>query len=107
MLPEYVLAEKVGEGSSGPGECFPYYKDCPRSIFRTNTSKRYRYVAYDYTPRLACNNIILDVISSDDKHSSTAGVDDRRPDVDGEHLVQLRDNEINDINGMDEQSFNM
>lgn len=39
LLPEYVLAEKVGAGMMGPGECFPYYKECPRSLFKTEIHK--------------------------------------------------------------------
>uniref|UniRef100_A0A182RF49 Secreted protein n=1 Tax=Anopheles funestus TaxID=62324 RepID=A0A182RF49_ANOFN len=35
-LDEYVTAEKIGRGQDGPGECFPYYKDCPRSLFRSS-----------------------------------------------------------------------
>jgi hypothetical protein len=31
---EYVEAEEIGRGINGPGECFPYYKDCPKSLFR-------------------------------------------------------------------------
>ncbi|KAL1373764.1 hypothetical protein pipiens_018467 [Culex pipiens pipiens] len=33
-LDEYVSAEQIGKGTAGPGECFPYYKDCPKSLFR-------------------------------------------------------------------------
>lgn len=43
-LDEYVSAENIGKGKSGPGECFPYYKDCPKSLFRmvNNFQQRYR-----------------------------------------------------------------
>ncbi|XP_055625287.1 uncharacterized protein LOC129767976 [Toxorhynchites rutilus septentrionalis] len=34
FIPEYVSAENIGKGKAGPGECFPYYKDCPKSLFR-------------------------------------------------------------------------
>jgi hypothetical protein len=36
LLTEYVVAEKIGKGQKGPGECFPYFKNCPRSIFKSN-----------------------------------------------------------------------
>lgn len=39
LLTEYVKAERIGQGTHGPGECFPYYKDCPRSIFKTQNHK--------------------------------------------------------------------
>ncbi|XP_055382666.1 uncharacterized protein LOC129612884 [Condylostylus longicornis] len=32
---EYVEAEEIGKGNIKPGECFPYYKNCPKSIFKT------------------------------------------------------------------------
>lgn len=31
LLPEYVQAESAG---AGDGECWPYFRDCPKSIFR-------------------------------------------------------------------------
>ncbi|KAK3923754.1 Transmembrane and immunoglobulin domain-containing protein 1 [Frankliniella fusca] len=31
LLPEYVQAERAG---AGDGECWPYFRDCPKSIFR-------------------------------------------------------------------------
>lgn len=34
LLTEYVIAQQIGEGKRRPGECFPYFKKCPRSIFR-------------------------------------------------------------------------
>uniref|UniRef100_A0A182WWW0 Uncharacterized protein n=1 Tax=Anopheles quadriannulatus TaxID=34691 RepID=A0A182WWW0_ANOQN len=48
-LEEYVTAEKIGRGQDGPGECFPYYKDCPRSLFRSsnNFQQMYRQPAGD------------------------------------------------------------
>lgn len=35
ILEEYVQAERAGKGvdSGGPGECWPYMKDCPKSLF--------------------------------------------------------------------------
>ncbi|XP_018563317.1 uncharacterized protein LOC108905034 [Anoplophora glabripennis] len=34
MLNEYVEAENAGSGKlGGPGECWPYMKDCPKSLF--------------------------------------------------------------------------
>ncbi|XP_050074604.1 uncharacterized protein LOC126562203 [Anopheles maculipalpis] len=42
-LDEYVTAEKVGRGLDGPGECFPYYKDCPRSLFRSSNNPQHMY----------------------------------------------------------------
>jgi hypothetical protein len=36
LLYEYVEAEEMGKGTNGPGECFPYYKDCPKSLFRNS-----------------------------------------------------------------------
>ncbi|EDW17221.1 uncharacterized protein Dmoj_GI16625 [Drosophila mojavensis] len=39
LLPEYVRAQRVGEGKQAPGECFPYYKACPKSIFKALSNK--------------------------------------------------------------------
>lgn len=40
MLSEYVDAEKAGTGNNdGPGECWPYYKDCPKSLFLPKKNK--------------------------------------------------------------------
>ncbi|XP_030372257.1 uncharacterized protein LOC115622454 [Scaptodrosophila lebanonensis] len=39
LLPEYVRAQQVGEGRQAPGECFPYYKACPKSIFKALANK--------------------------------------------------------------------
>ena len=36
LLDEYVEAEEVGKGQSGAGECFPYFKACPKSLFKSN-----------------------------------------------------------------------
>ncbi|XP_060529356.1 uncharacterized protein LOC132703850 isoform X2 [Cylas formicarius] len=34
MMKEYVDAEKAGKGETGgPAECWPYMKDCPKSLF--------------------------------------------------------------------------
>ncbi|XP_044263897.1 uncharacterized protein LOC123010820 [Tribolium madens] len=33
LLNEYVEAENAGRGKSGPSECWPYMKDCPKSLF--------------------------------------------------------------------------
>ncbi|XP_058831007.1 uncharacterized protein LOC131689733 [Topomyia yanbarensis] len=42
-LQEYVSAENIGKGQSGPGECFPYFKDCPKSLFRTTSKFQQRF----------------------------------------------------------------
>lgn len=39
LLDEYVAAENTGVGTHGPGECYPYYKECPRSLFQSNKNK--------------------------------------------------------------------
>lgn len=39
LVPDYVQAQEVGEGKQAPGECFPYFKDCPKSIFKALSSK--------------------------------------------------------------------
>nr|CAD7394979.1 unnamed protein product [Timema cristinae] len=36
ILEEYVAAERTGQGD---GECWPYYKDCPKSLFLANNNK--------------------------------------------------------------------
>ncbi|KAJ8975540.1 hypothetical protein NQ317_003882 [Molorchus minor] len=39
LLQEYVEAENAGSGkSTGPAECWPYMKDCPKSLFLTRHS---------------------------------------------------------------------
>lgn len=34
-LSEYVEAENAGKGKSGSSECWPYMKECPKSLFKT------------------------------------------------------------------------
>ncbi|XP_055912816.1 uncharacterized protein LOC129946593 [Eupeodes corollae] len=41
LIPEYVKAQEIGEGKEVPGECFPYYKGCPKSIFKALITKKY------------------------------------------------------------------
>nr|CAD7198719.1 unnamed protein product [Timema douglasi] len=36
ILEEYVAAERTGQGD---GECWPYYKDCPKSLFMASNNK--------------------------------------------------------------------
>ncbi|KAF5280297.1 hypothetical protein FQR65_LT03106 [Abscondita terminalis] len=35
LLLEYVEAENAGKGKSGASECWPYMKDCPKSLFES------------------------------------------------------------------------
>lgn len=47
LLTEYVTAQQIGEGKSGPGECFPYYKKCPKSLFKSGrAANKYRLENY-------------------------------------------------------------
>lgn len=40
LLQEYVQAENAGRGKPGsPGECWPYIKDCPKSLFLPKHNK--------------------------------------------------------------------
>ncbi|XP_017773553.1 PREDICTED: uncharacterized protein LOC108560494 [Nicrophorus vespilloides] len=39
VLQEYVEAENAGSGKSGPAECWPYLKDCPKSLFLPSHNK--------------------------------------------------------------------
>lgn len=49
LLTEYVTAQQIGEGKVGPGECFPYYKKCPKSIFKSGRqANKYRFVLWKY-----------------------------------------------------------
>lgn len=36
-----MTAERIGAGEEGPGECFPYFKDCPKSLFSTAIKNKY------------------------------------------------------------------
>lgn len=42
LMEEYVAAEKIGKGEIDPGECFPFFKDCPKSLFQTASSNKYK-----------------------------------------------------------------
>lgn len=43
LLTEYVTAQQIGEGKLSPGECFPYYKKCPKSLFKSGrAANKYR-----------------------------------------------------------------
>ncbi|XP_037944798.1 uncharacterized protein LOC119677499 [Teleopsis dalmanni] len=48
LLPEYVRAQEIGEGREGPGECFPYYKECPKSIFKALEKHKYSEPTGEY-----------------------------------------------------------
>ncbi|XP_022213892.2 uncharacterized protein LOC111068604 [Drosophila obscura] len=39
LVPDYVQAQRMGEGKQAPGECFPYFKACPKSIFKALANK--------------------------------------------------------------------
>lgn len=44
LLQEYIEAENAGKGKPGsPGECWPYIKDCPKSLF---LPKHNKYTGY-------------------------------------------------------------
>lgn len=40
VLSEYVKAEMAGKGQSQPSECWPYLKDCPKSLFKRHNLYR-------------------------------------------------------------------
>lgn len=40
-MDEYVQAERIGSGELGPGECFPYFKQCPKSLFAGVVKSKY------------------------------------------------------------------
>lgn len=40
-MDEYVTAERIGSGELGPGECFPYFKECPKSLFAAAVKNKY------------------------------------------------------------------
>ncbi|KNC29220.1 hypothetical protein FF38_01407, partial [Lucilia cuprina] len=42
LIPEYVTAQEIGEGRTAPGECFPYHKECPKSVFKVLQTHKYR-----------------------------------------------------------------
>lgn len=43
LLEEYVTAQEIGEGKQAPGECYPYHKACPKSIFKfSKADNKYR-----------------------------------------------------------------
>ena len=46
---EYVKAQRIGEGMEVPGECFPYFKGCPKSLFKSNTQNhKYKYRNFEH-----------------------------------------------------------
>lgn len=47
LMDEYVTAERIGSGEMGPGECFPYFKECPKSLFVTAAKNKYAPEAED------------------------------------------------------------
>lgn len=46
-MPDYVKAQEVGEGKVAPGECFPYYKECPKSVFKGSANNKYTDQQHD------------------------------------------------------------
>ncbi|GFG30649.1 hypothetical protein Cfor_12268 [Coptotermes formosanus] len=47
MLEEYVNAERAGQ-ENGHGECWRYYKACPKSLFMSSQENKYLKEAADY-----------------------------------------------------------
>lgn len=41
-----MRAQRIGEGKLAPAECYPYHKECPRSIFK---AKQNKYKEYETT----------------------------------------------------------
>lgn len=94
LLSEYVLAEKLGKGSFGLGECYPYYKDCSLSIFRSlTTSTQYRYVEF-----VRILNVIFTVYTF---YSTTSKYHEP------EGAFSNGDNTINNVNIMSEERYTM
>uniref|UniRef100_A0A0K8WD29 Uncharacterized protein n=1 Tax=Bactrocera latifrons TaxID=174628 RepID=A0A0K8WD29_BACLA len=58
LIPEYVRAQEIGEGRKAPGECFPYYKECPKSIFRETQKDKYSESQTDDHDELQENEVI-------------------------------------------------
>uniref|UniRef100_A0A336LW18 CSON005846 protein n=1 Tax=Culicoides sonorensis TaxID=179676 RepID=A0A336LW18_CULSO len=56
LLDDYVRAEKVGRGEIAPAECFPYYKECPKSLFKSAMHK-YRKRKEDDEPQQKMNSM--------------------------------------------------
>ncbi|KAG4075066.1 hypothetical protein HA402_008131 [Bradysia odoriphaga] len=74
LLPEYVSAEEIGRGERGPGECFPYYKNCPRSLFKLDNNKYSKHMTKDKSEseklmQLQSNNIDIEENSSNFKQN--------------------------------------
>ncbi|KAH8305011.1 hypothetical protein KR059_001941 [Drosophila kikkawai] len=56
LVPDYVQAQEVGEGKQAPGECFPYFKACPKSIFKALASKYSKPAPASKTKRTTTTN---------------------------------------------------
>ncbi|XP_055532114.1 uncharacterized protein LOC129722566 [Wyeomyia smithii] len=92
-LGEYVSAENIGRGKTGPGECFPYYKDCPRSLFRTPSDFQKRYSA-DESGNSSNGQNSLHENSIDDLDRDIRNFDKR------ESLVESKDEAMMQLDGV-------
>ncbi|KAK7788644.1 hypothetical protein R5R35_008277 [Gryllus longicercus] len=64
LLTEYVTAEQAGKDH---GECWPYYKDCPKSLFRS--TQKHKYME-DTSAHDEEENEVYDDIHSDEERTS-------------------------------------
>lgn len=98
MLTEYVTAQQIGEGKIGPGECFPYYKKCPKSIFKNGKQvHKYRLVSNKNAVPLKIYRFKLTLL--DLVHFSHISSEEEETELD-ENLIDLDDaeNELNHLN---------
>ncbi|XP_031617175.1 uncharacterized protein LOC116337032 [Contarinia nasturtii] len=67
LLTEYVTAQQIGEGTVGPGECFPYYKKCPKSIFKSGReANKYSHIPSDSASELDDNENEIELFNDSD-----------------------------------------
>ncbi|CAD7003384.1 unnamed protein product [Ceratitis capitata] len=64
LIPDYVRAQEIGEGRVAPGECFPYYKDCPKSIFRATQKDKYSVSQTEDSRVLEENEVVQHKLSA-------------------------------------------
>lgn len=90
LMDEYVTAQKVGEGEISPGECYPYYKDCSKSIFKNaKEQNKYRYLQFIYflIKALKKSNIYHHLFSANAEQDHNSDLPEDNTDID--NVIQL------------------
>ncbi|XP_058458965.1 uncharacterized protein LOC131435286 [Malaya genurostris] len=87
-LQEYVSAENIGKGQSGPGECFPFFKDCPKSLFRTSSKFQQNFKSDSFSEKSGHDDQYENSLADLEREIRSANENDS-PQSKDETVIQL------------------